>query len=125
LQELFQPTSLIAAANTPHGGRVAFHSVSHFLNRFPCSNRENDARVLHLIPGQPAAARDRLDRYPIGRYEHYLTGFSATHEAVSNSARAVSILGPPGDPFFAPMVKRRAMAKTPRTPLGKAGSWVS
>src|SRR5262249_25847809 len=54
-QEVAQPAPLVAAADAPDGGRVAFHPGSNGRDRLTGGDGQDDARMLDLEPGQAPA----------------------------------------------------------------------
>src|SRR5207244_2396016 len=59
-QEGLQPAALVAAADPPDRGRVTPQAAGHRAGRLTAGDRQDDAGVLDLAPGQAATASDPL-----------------------------------------------------------------
>src|SRR5947209_7172719 len=81
---LFRKKSLVAAADTPDGGAVAFQAGGHVLGALPGSDGQHDARMFDLEPGEAPAPGSCLQNGPISAGKGQGAGFSATHQGTSS-----------------------------------------
>ena len=84
-QESFQPTLLVASADPPHGGPVAFQVSGHGVNRLPSGDGQDDAGMLDLKPSQASAVGDGVQDGEVGVSDGQRTGFATTHGMASAS----------------------------------------
>jgi|SRR5690348_13253104 hypothetical protein len=83
-QEGFQAAVFVTAADPPDGGPVTFHPGGNRLNRFARSNGEHDPSMLHLEPGQTAAAGHRLQDGEVSVGNAQGMGLASTHGPTSD-----------------------------------------
>jgi hypothetical protein len=78
-QEAAQPVLLVAAADPPDRGPVAFQVGSDRLDRLAASDGQDDPGVLDLEPGEAPAAGHGLQDREVGIGDRHTMRFSATH----------------------------------------------
>ena len=84
-QEMSPAAVLIAATDAPDGGPVALQVGGHGLDGLTAGDGQDDTSVLDLEPGQPAAARDRLQDREIRFSDGHRARFPATHGTTSDA----------------------------------------
>jgi hypothetical protein len=65
LQELFQATLLVAAADAPDGGSITLQAVGDLAHTPAGGNGQDNSGVLYLEPRQAAVMGDELQDRPI------------------------------------------------------------
>src|SRR5581483_9445808 len=79
-QEFAQPAPLVAPADAPDGGPIAFQSGRDLVDPFPARDGQDDAGVLHLEPTQATAASDGFQDRQICPRDGQRLRSSPTHE---------------------------------------------
>src|SRR5690242_9488257 len=87
-QELLQPAALVAPAGAPHGGPVAPQPGGDVADALAGGEGQDDAGMLHLEPGQPAAAGNGLQDGGIRRRDGQRARSSAAHEGASEEGQS-------------------------------------
>jgi hypothetical protein len=84
LKEFHQATLLVASADTPDCGPVAFQAVGQIAHTLAGGNSQNETGMLHLEPRQTATVSDELQDWLIRWRDRQRTGFATTHEDASD-----------------------------------------
>ena len=82
-QELLQPALLVAPADAPDGGPVAFQPRCDIVDGLAPGDGQDDAGMLDLEPGQATAVGDGLQDRPVRRRDSQRGSLSATHGGAS------------------------------------------
>jgi hypothetical protein len=64
-QEVLPATLLVAATESPDGGRVAFHAGGHGVDRFSSGDGQYNAGMLDLEPSEVPGSGNRLEDWEI------------------------------------------------------------
>ena len=86
-QELVQPALLVAPADAPDGGPMAFQPRRDIVDGLAAGNGQDDAGMLDLEPGQATAAGHGLQDRPIRRRDSQRGSLSASHGAASEEGQ--------------------------------------
>src|SRR5262249_18774673 len=82
---------LVAPADAPDGGRVAFHVGGHRVDRFPPGHGQHNPGALDLEPSQLPGSGGRLEDRQIGGSDDEGARFPATHETTSDAGPGLNL----------------------------------
>src|SRR5271166_1917105 len=105
-QEALPAALLVAATDSPNGGRIAFDPGSHGADCFTTGDGQHDACMLDLEPGQVSGTGDGLKDREVRGSDGKRTRFPSTHGRNSDVAIGLNLSAYRYPEFLALFVSR-------------------